>query len=189
MGLRNFGFLAILLVLCTQAGELRAQIYKTVDAQGNVVFTDVPPKDDGKAVKIDAGNTYKPAVPAVPAAVPAPEEAIEEDTNETSYDQLNITSPTADEPVRENAGNLTVTVAASPALDTSSGHTVQILLDGNVFASGASGLITLENVDRGTHQLAAQIVDADGTPLITSELVEFHMLRVSVNQRKQRNAN
>jgi len=185
--IRTIGILALVTVFGLQSSDVFARIYKTVDEDGNVVFTDLAPKDSSKSIEIDAHNIYTPSTPAV-----APtnarnergqrrEEPDNEDENAESaavYDTLHILTPADDEPVRENAGNLSVVVAASPDLD--SRHSVVILLDGIVSANEPATRIDLANIDRGTHVLTAQIVDAAGNVLIASNPTSFHMIRVSL---------
>ena len=175
-------FLLLALIACLTGSPALAAIYKTVDEEGNVVFTDVPPKDQSKAIEIDAGNTYQPA-PLPAANTPAPAAADEAETEEeltVNYESLQITAPADDEALRENAGNVTISVSANPSLDIEQGHAVQILVDGTPSTSAAATSLSLTNVDRGTHSLVAQILDADGQVLISSSPVTFHMLRYAV---------
>ena len=182
MQTKTTGALLLLLALLTASTDVNAKIYKTVDAEGHVVFTDVPPKDDQQPVEVETHNTYTPATPiAAPEAEPEPE--VTDEDIAPSYTSLRITAPSEDEPVRENAGNVTISVTNTPALDTSRGHTLQVLLDDIVMANGEGSSLSLTNVDRGTHSVIAQIVDAQGEIKITSEPVTFHMLRHSI--RKQ----
>ena len=76
------------------------------------------------------------------------------------------------------SGNLTVTASVTPAL--AGNRKMQLLLDG-VVASGPSRTTTFQllNVDRGTHELQAQVVDPAGRALFTSPASVFHMLRYS----------
>ena len=174
--------LVLLLALLTTSVDVNAKIYKSVDAEGRVVFTDIPPKDDQQSVEVETYNTY---TPATPIATPESEAEVEEPVEDVapSYTSLRITAPSDDEPVRENAGNVTISVTSTPALDTSRGHTLQVLLDDVVMANGEGNSLSLTNVDRGTHSVIVQIVDAQGEIKITSEAVTFHMLRHSI--RKQ----
>lgn len=169
------------------AGALPAAgaIYRTVDEDGNVVFTDVPPKETSKAVKLDNHNDYTP-----PAAETAPrntggtgwladEDADQQDTAHPGYSSITIAHPGDDAAVRENAGNLTVTIESEPALDTNLGHSIEVLLDGESAATADGASVTLTNIDRGTHTLSANIVDSSGSVLGSSGTVTFHMLRYS----------
>ena len=59
--------LAVALVAATIAltAPLQAAIYKTVDEEGNIVYTDVKPNKDAKAVEVVPRNTYQtPTQPA-----------------------------------------------------------------------------------------------------------------------------
>lgn len=180
-------FFLVSLIACLAGSPALAAIYKTVDEDGNVVFTDVPPKDQSKAIEIDARNTYQPT-PLPAASTPAATATDGAETEEelaVNYESLRITSPADDEAVRENAGNVTISVSANPSLDVQQGHRVQILVDGSPLANAAATSVSLTNIDRGTHLLVAQILDADGQVLISSSPVTFHMLRYSARFRTQ----
>ncbi len=100
--------------------------------------------------------------------------------------QLQILSPAADEAIRNNAGTVSVTVEAEPALQP--GHFYQLLLDGEPFgAPGEQTSFQLSNVDRGTHQLAVAVVDAQERVLQQSESRSFHLIRTSLAQRRMVN--
>ncbi|MCR9260029.1 MAG: DUF4124 domain-containing protein [Pseudomonadaceae bacterium] len=181
--------LALLLVIAaglTWAPSAYSAIYKTTDADGNVVFTDVPPKDDAKSFELTEGNTYRPEtpVPAIPAPVDVDEtqetEESAEEAPRAGYDKIAITAPADDEALRENTGNISVSVSMDPALDTSSGHRIQVLVDGQVAGEAPSATVSLQNIDRGTHSLVAQVVDANNNVLASSSAVVVHLQRYSI---------
>lgn len=170
-------------------GHLEAAIYKTVDADGNVVFTDVPPSDDSQAVKLSDTSRYAPtqtddADPDAPAGAGLQEEEIDTETGPepARYVSLSIATPAYDEAVRENSGNVTVVVQPEPLL--APGHTIQLLLDGVLIDATMDGVFALENVDRGTHTLTARIVDHSDSVLAESADSTFHMLRHSALMRR-----
>ena len=164
-------------------GGLTAQaatIYKKVDADGNVVFTDVPPRAEEKAETIDLGspNSFTPELETELLAAEAAPTGEEDEAAEQGYSALQITSPVHDATIRDNAGNVTVTATTTPAL--APGHALQLLMDGATVAGPSqSATFPLTNVDRGTHQLYAQVVDEDGTVVFTGELSVFHLMRYS----------
>jgi len=167
----------------TWASSAHTAIYKTTDADGNVVFTDVPPKDDAKSIELSQGNTYRPEAPtpANKAPVGADEaDADAEDAPAAGYDKIAITSPVHDEALRENTGNISVNVSMDPALDTSSGHRVQVLVDGQVAGEAAGSTVSLQNIDRGTHSLVAQVIDANNSVLASSDAIVVHLQRYSI---------
>lgn len=155
-----------------------ATIYKKIDADGNVVFTDVPPRAEESAETIDLGspNSFTPT--AESQLIAAEPESADADSAAHDYTAVQITSPAHDSSIRENAGAVTVTTQVEPGL--AGGHAVQLLMDGTPVAGPSqSGTFPLANVDRGTHQLYAQVVDEDGTVIFTGKLSVFHMLRYS----------
>ncbi len=157
----------------------QAEIYKTVDEHGNVVFTDIPPREDdenAEQIIIENPNSF-----AVDEAIPNANEWIveseegEEEEPPFSYLALEIVSPADDEPVRENAGNITIVTNVNPRLQR--GHVARLLMDGTVVQEGSRASFDLANVDRGTHTITVEIVDESGQVLIRSNQSTFHMLR------------
>lgn len=148
-------------------------VYKTVDEDGNVIFSDQP-SDGAEQIELQQLQTIKnPNTPRLPprnTSARAPDPA-------DYYQALSITSPADGEGYRNNAGNLSVSLSLQPALK--SGHKVVIKLDGVEIASGTALSATVENVDRGTHSLSATVVDAEGNNLI-STTSSFTMLRVAL---------
>jgi len=179
--------LALTLLLANEAAAA-TKIYRTVDQNGNVVFTDVPPKSEqeGRAVDLSQPNSFTPPEnqqqPGLRAGAPAGDadgEAEDEDTAAAgAYRSLRIVQPAADEPVRDNAGNVTVIAAVEPDLHRR--HELQLLLDGAVRQSGRSPTFQLENVDRGTHTVEVRIVDENGNTVTASDPSVFHLQRRSV---------
>lgn len=186
--------IAGLLAVCLLAppADAATRIYRTVDEDGNVVFTDVPPRpgEPGEAVELGQSSTFSPP-PAAQAPQPSErtmrlEEWLGEDGEESaedaavsSYSSLNIVTPADDAGLRDNAGNVTVTAEVSP--DLQPGHVLELYLDGQLVQSTRSGSVfQLSNVDRGTHTIEVRVADAAGNPLIRSEPRTFHLQRRSV---------
>jgi hypothetical protein len=98
------------------------------------------------------------------------------------YQQLEITAPTPDETLRDNTGDVTVSVALQPDLDAAAGHRLQFLLDGKPQGKPSdSSHARFPNVPRGTHTVEVAVVDASGHELKRSTGVRFHLHRQSVN--------
>lgn len=156
-----------------------SQIFRTVDEDGNVVFTDIPPREDdenAEQIIIENPNSFavEEAIPKADAWIVEPEEG-EEAEPPFRYNALEIVSPADDEPVRENAGNITIVTNVSPRMQR--GHVARLLMDGSVVQEGPQASFDLANVDRGTHTIAVEIIDEQGQVLIRTEESTFHMLR------------
>jgi hypothetical protein len=167
----------LLLCLLLVGLPAAAQVYTYVDADGNRVFTDRPTSDNAERIELPATNNMSMPASAPPAPVAAPPAPA------PSYRMLRILLPLPDATIRDNAGNLIVTATSEPALH--SGHRFRLLLDGQARGEGGrSPVFSLENIDRGTHQLAVEIVDAKGRTLERTPNQPLHMLRISLVQKR-----
>ena len=163
--------LLLILLLSLAAVEASAEVFKRVNPDGSVEFTDVPDSQEAEPVELAPITTY----PAPPS--PPPRSRATPRTEAPAYEAVSITSPSNDETIHDNQGNITITVELSPELK--SGHNLRILLDGNQQAEGKSTTFSLTNIDRGSHQIQVQIVDAKGKPLAQSESITVHLKRFS----------
>lgn len=171
----------ILLFLCVVISSLaQADVYRSVGKDGSVIFTDQPSEGAVK-VEVKKLETVKSLdTPPPPASTPGPQ------AQPALYTAVNITSPADDQAIRENAGNLNVSVSVTPRLR--SNHKLVLYLDGKKYSTGTANIFNLGNIDRGTHQLRVAVVDATGHQLIDSKSVTFHMLRHSVLMPKPKPA-
>jgi len=172
-----------LCLLWAGAVDAAGRVYRVVDEDGNVVFTDVPPatREQDASVDVPEPNSFDP----VQAGAIAPEEdrlrwgeEAAEGEGKPVYRRLGIVSPADDASVRQNAGNVTVEVALEPGL--SANHRLQLLLDGAPVETGKESRFELTNVDRGTHSLTARVLDQSGAAVIESEPSVFHLQRYSI---------
>lgn len=160
-------------------------MYKKIDEDGNVVFTDKP-IPGSKAIKVKTEtNVVETPKPSFRPQIT--QEKKPEGKDNFKYDVLAIDMPKNDEAVRANAGNINVVVAITPNLQTR--HSVQLKLDGqNKGQQQSVPYFTMTEVARGTHQLQAVIVDKEtGEEIQSSEAISFHTLRASRLNNKRRN--
>lgn len=159
--------LFLLLPLATSA---QAEIYKYYDQDGNLVLSDAVPEEQAeKAEKLQPREVM--TVPAVKperpralrtAAKPAPRA-------DSAY-AIVIQSPTADATYRREDGDVPVAVSLNPSLQE--GHRFELLLDGKSAPDLAS--VSAAELDRGSHELEARVVDANGKVLHRAK-VTFHV--------------
>jgi len=168
-------------VLLAAALPCPAGVYSYVDAEGNRVFTDRPAGEAAGEIRLKPSNSMPaPPTPTARAMEPTATKAA------TITYQLRILSPAADEAIRNNAGNVSVTLQAEPTLHP--GHAYQVLLDDQPFgAPGQQTSFALSNVDRGTHQLAVAVVDEQDRVLQRTANQPFHLIRTSLAQRRMVN--
>lgn len=150
-----------------------AGVYKWVDADGNVHFSDTP-QPGAEEVHLPPAQTYTPA--PLPPITPRPEPP----AAPADYTRFELTAPAPDASLWENTGTVPVSFAIEPPLKAGRGHKLEVLLDGQVRATVTTSNATLENVDRGTHSLQGRIVDASGKVLSSTSAVTVHVHRQSV---------
>jgi len=154
------------------------QLYRHVSPNGEVYFTDQP-SPDSVPVEISPVNV----IPALPPSV-TPPETEKSETTLASYKYFNILSPTEDQGVRANNGNMIINLSLQPALKL--GHTIKLKIDGEdgkLVKSGESLTVDLFNVSRGLHTVQAFVLHDNGNMLMHAEPVNFHVLRVAVGNR------
>lgn len=152
-------------------------VYKYTDKQGNTVYTDQP-RPGAQRVDLPEPSTYTP--PKLPPRE-TPTAKRGSDSAGALYKQLTLTSPEPDATIWDNTGDLLVEYTLEPALRTKLGHRMVVSVDGEAVAPLNGTKVQLKNIDRGTHQLQAKVIDADGKVLIESQPAAVHLHRQSVN--------
>ncbi|STX29012.1 Uncharacterised protein [Legionella beliardensis] len=160
---------------------LHAEIYKWTDSQGVVHFSDEPHPGAEKVTLPPIETTAPQPKPTTPAAT----------TNNASaaaatheYESIVISQPKTDSTIRNNQGYVSVVVNIEP--DLQPGDALQLLFDGQPIGKPqANKIFTLNNVNRGTHTIAVQVVGADGSVLEASDKISIHMQRPRVGMVPQ----
>jgi hypothetical protein len=161
-----------------------AEVYRYVDPERGVEYSDMP--------RPGAERIFIPDPPVAPPLnvreSPLPDDRIANLPTGTAlaYSEIAIADPLNEDTVRDNAGNLIVAVSLNPPLQAEFGHQLQLLLDGEVVASGTSSHMALNEVDRGTHTLQAVVLGVDGAVLTQSAVTTFHLHRMSKPQIEKR---
>ena len=131
----------------------KAEIYKTVDEKGNVIYTDMKPRNsESEEVKLKPITPIEkaPAISSAPAASNSPDTA-------KYYSDFKIIEPLNEATVR-NKQRFSVQVFVQPKM--LAGHKVRLLLDGEIVETKRGTLFTLDDVERGAHTITAELLDA-----------------------------
>ena len=153
-------------------GASAAPVYRLVDGDGRVTFTDVPGPGAERFVP-GAANTYR-ARPPQPSAPDDPAR-VQPDAL-SGYRSVAIEWP-KEEAVRANDGRVRIVAATEPSLQ--SGHRAVVLLDGQAAQRSEGLTFELAQLDRGRHELSVRIVDGNGHVLAQSRPKTIHLLRAS----------
>jgi len=153
------------------SGTLGAEVYKWTDADGNIVYSDVP-HPDAEIINADGVQVYK--APKLPFGVLTRKPK----TKSIAYKSVRVVSPANDETFRDDGGDIAASVALTPSLQTSRGHRLVLLMDGQPQGSpSARTTFRLSNVVRGSHTLVVQVIDKDGQAVSSSPGVTFQLHR------------
>ena len=161
---------------------VQAELFKWVDADGNIIYSDQPPPGaEKKEHQVDKEAlpplTTTPAL-ETPVAATKSDAAGLEDSQER-YKSIAIVVPEHDTAVRQNAGNVLIKVAIDPYLFNERGDLLAIYMDGLEVSRGRDLSVQLVEVDRGTHVIRAEIVNANGKVIKKASPVTFTLLRHS----------
>ena len=158
----------IQVLLLMASATVHAEVYKSINAAGEVVYSDQPTR-----------GAEHMKMPALPSYTPQPIRTFSRSTRAADqpihYEHFTLGSPANETTVRNNLGTVVMETELTPALLTSQGHSIQYYLDGVAHGAAIGGTtLTLTNVDRGEHQLSASVLDAAGNVLIsTTEITVF----------------
>lgn len=172
--------LLLCLLFITQAAL--AQVYTYIDAEGNRVFTDKPRNSNAERVMLAPSNSVELSQP--PSTVRVTPPAVTKPT--VHYQVLRILVPEPDASIHNGSGDMIVTLTSEPGLLPD--HSYRLLLDGAPQGEiSRSPVFSLQHVDRGTHQLVAEIIDSAGLIVERTPAQPFHMHRMSLAQKRKVN--
>ena len=171
----------IAFLLAVMAGPLAAQVYKIVDKDGNVTYTDQPPSDGSKPIKLAPISVIE-----APIYEKAPEKAKEGAEGEEIplrdlrrlYRDFAIISPQSEESVWHPDGPIAVAWSAGNPLQK--GMQVTVYLNGKKQATTTEQIIPVAGLDRGEHTVTAELKDAKNRRIATAEPVTFFIQRPNI---------
>ena len=169
--------LLIVIVLC--AVDAQARIYTCKDENGNTIYSDTPTScTNAEEIKTDKLPTLIETKPLATSSSRSSTSSSKED-DKNGYDSVAITEPHNDANIRDNSGVVNITLQATPALKTRRGHQYVVTLGGKEVYKGTKSRVSLNNMNRGTHQVKAMIIARNGRSLISSDTVSFTLHRFS----------
>lgn len=167
-----------LLAFASQAQQTKKELWKWTDANGVVHFSDVPGPG---AVKVNLTVSEAQPRPAGSGPAASPASSTPDDSSPAvtvNYTSLEILQPEDQASYFEADVTVSVRLRSEPAL--AGDDTLRLYLDGESVAGPPNSLeYTLSGLDRGTHTLTAQIVNASGKEQIRSRPVVFYIKQVT----------
>ncbi|WP_166266210.1 DUF4124 domain-containing protein [Marinobacter caseinilyticus] len=179
----NYLMWAAVLVIVTTATPAVAEVYRYLDKNGNVTFSDEPRKG-AETVKVRPVTTVTlPKMKDVEARARQPE--AEEKTQAKPYDAITFDAPEDGTAFYSGNGDIELRVSSSPALKK--GHRFEVDIDGQPVGQNPSGSFTVRNIDRGTHNASAFVVDSKGQRIQSGSRISFTLHRPSVINQNRSN--
>lgn len=164
-------FLTLSLSLCSTLAS--AEVYRWINADGNVVYGDDPPKKSG-ATRVELPTlTVADSYKAAPVKSTTKTEA-----SETEYTSFKIATPATGDTLRANDGAVGFSVELQPALKP--GDAITLYLDGKQVGTGETTSFSLTDIPRGEHTVFALVSNKQGEVVKNTEGVKFNVLRASV---------
>lgn len=183
-------FITIALAYAFVTTQLNAQVYKTVDENGNVTYTDQPPKDGShpitlKPISVIEAPTYEAKTPAGDSDV-TEEEAREKPLRflRKHYEDFEIVSPKNEESIWYTEG--VITVAWGTGNPVEPGMQVTISVDGASQPPTGERVLAIEGLERGEHTVTAELKDARNRSIATAAPVIFFIRQPNIYSNKPR---
>jgi hypothetical protein len=176
--------LVTLAISSVVAPTVAAAVYKTVDKQGNIIYTDTPPAATAatavnKVTLPPINPVSSPTDPAPAAALsPVPPESSDADpvTAFTGYSFIALASPVDGTLMHFNESNLLAQLALTPGLEAD--HLVQFYVDGSAYGSAIPSLtLSISGLERGSHRISARVLSSRGAVLAIAAPVTVHVQR------------
>ncbi len=169
----------LIITVCLLAFGAQAELFKWKDADGNLIYSDQPPPGKNQA----ESEIDKEELPQI-ISVPAPKVTSVTSSNSTEksekvikYEELTIVEPLHDKALRDNAGNVSITVRVLPDNFAETGAVLAIYMDGEEISKGPQTSVQLTNIDRGTHTLKAELLNSSGYVVKATRPTVFHLQR------------
>ena len=169
--------ITLVLLLAMVSIPLAAQVYKTVDENGNVVYTDQPPSDGSKPIELRPISVIE--APVYEKAAPADADtAAEEESKEKPlrflrkhYEGFTIVSPTQEESIWY--ANQVVPIAWATPNPLEEGMLVTVTVDGSSQPPTSEPVVAFTDLERGEHTASAVLRDSKNRVIATAETVTF----------------
>ncbi|GEM_PF-1885133 len=163
--------LALLVSFCLSIGSIAAPIYRAVNDDGSVTFSDQEPLD-GYADEVELGKTIIHPAVTVPAN---PLITASEAENLSSSKKVRIHAPADESVVHGTDNRLTVSVSVSPAIGER--EQLQLLHNGSAYGPPqSSGQWNLARINPGTQKFSVRFQDSSGQRISESDTITIYFI-------------
>jgi len=179
------------LLMALAPGGVTAEVYKIVDEDGNVTYTDKPPEDGSQPIKlkpisvIEAPTYEQPAKAATSGAEGDADKPASIRYLRKNYADFAIVAPQQDETIWNPEAP--ITVAWNTRYQLQEGMQVTIYVDGQQHSRTTEQIVAIADLDRGEHTIEAQLIDSGNRRVATAEPVVFFIRQPGLYNRARVN--
>lgn len=165
MKLRYFYCLSLLIANPSSAKT----VYKTVQNDGSIIYSDIP-REGSTPVQFETINSA-----IIPAMSNPKLMNLKEQLKKTPQYEIRIFSPSEQQTLRNNAGDVQVNFEIRPDY---TGKFILLLDNQEVKTEGRTQL-TLHNIERGEHMIEVKLLDNTGKIFASSNKQTFYLHKAS----------
>jgi len=183
ISLKTLLLIPVTLSLVIASGSLAAQVYKTVDEDGNVTYTDRPPEDGSAPIKLPELSVIEaPTYETAPSSGAGGADEGEKEKPlrylRKHYADFAIVSPQQEESVWYSQE--VISVAWSTKYQLQAGMQVTVSVDGGQEAATADRVIPITGLERGEHTVTAVLKDAKNRSIATAASIRFFIRQPNI---------
>ena len=160
--------LPVLVLVSLLPLSVSAAIYKYIDENGRVAYSDKP-VSGAETMKVQRASSKLDDEVATKVS----DDNFDEYGEVVRYNTLQVLNPTSDQVINDSSGSVQVIFLPTPGLSKS--HQLIINVNGKDVSRGRHSTLNLANLSRGSHTVSAKIVDNRGFLMIESDSVTFHV--------------
>jgi hypothetical protein len=169
------------LFLATTITVGSAQVFKNVDENGNVVFTDLPPEETSKPMELPPLNVIEaPTYQLRSKVVGEDKNGDGERGNSTAdlrkmYADFALISPRSEESVWRP--DIVIKAAWKTQTQLQAGMMVNIYVDNELYQTTTQQIVSLGALERGEHTVTAKLVDSMNRNVATTVPIVFYVFQ------------
>lgn len=169
--IKIFSFIILSASFLLPALATSTKVYVRSDKEGTLVFSDTP-SPGAEEVNITPNNAVSSAIDT--SVLDVRPKIIEEKYH------VEIIQPKNKATIRNNNGSIHIAGQIKPTFKQ--GLSIQLYLDGKPHTKPQKNAIfSLQNIERGEHQIKMDIINDKGKIIASSESITFYMHRAIVN--------
>lgn len=179
MNIRKPGAFLLVVALLVCAPLALAEVYRIVDEDGNVIYTDQAPKDGAQPMDLPGLSVVETPEYQRPRKSDSREEAEGAETASDlrtlrrSYRDFRIVNPMPEQTFWGTENSASVAWDTNYALQE--GMSVVFYLDGDPQPPTTERAMSTGRLDRGEHRVRAELYDAQKRRVASTETVTFHV--------------